>query len=288
MGRLTIKQALASGTDTLSAAAITATPLLEAEVLLAAAVHRNRTELWTYPEREISGNELKQFEAFLQRRKKAEPVAYIVEEKEFFGLPLSINRHTLIPRPETEVLVEEVLLDFQNTTGELHGIDVGTGSGAIAIALSTHLPQLHMTAVDHSAPALGVCKKNILRAKLTARVTPLHSNLLARIKTGRKFDIVACNLPYLSEERYQTTSPDVRYEPKEALVASQGGLGLYSALLQQLPRYLMPHSMVYLEADPHQIPDLTAQIRSVFPKADVTIFADLAHDTRFVKFRAWQ
>lgn len=287
MGRLTVKEALASATEDLQRAAVTTTPLLEAEVLLASALKKQRADLWANPERELSDFEHHTFQNFVSRRRKYEPVAYIVEKKEFFGLPLLVSRDTLIPRPETETLVEEILLDFENAEGALEGLDVGTGTGAIAVALAAHLSRLHMTALDVSLRALSVCSRNIKNLALQERVTTTQSDLLGALPVRQRFHFVACNLPYLSEKRLAAAAPDLQYEPRQALVAPENGLGLYARLLPQLPMHLAPRSMVYFEAEPEQIPDLTTRIRAIFPKAEVSIFADLAHATRFLKFRPW-
>jgi release factor glutamine methyltransferase len=230
-----VRDALSAATDALSAAGCD-TPRLDAEVMLAAAMGVDRGALIADPSR---GVEPEPFRDYVRRRAAREPVAYILGRKGFRQLELAVDRRVLIPRPETELLVE-VALELEAASV----LDVGTGSGAVALAVADELPGATVLATDTSSAALDVARGNAARLGLADRVMFVPGTLSAR----ERFDLLLANLPYISEAEWGTLAPEItRYEPREALVAGPGGLEAIEALLGDLARASVRPSAVALE-----------------------------------------
>jgi release factor glutamine methyltransferase len=225
-------------------AATSKNPRRDAELLLAYLLGCDHVALVTHPERLLSSTETDEFESLIQRRLASEPVQYITGVQEFFGLPFEVSPTVLIPRPETEHLVEAVL-ERLNRKADLRIVDVGTGSGAIAVALAHALPRSRVTAVDFSPAALEVARRNAQRNGVADRVTLLLSDLLAAIdSTG--FDAVVSNPPYIAEA--EVLEPQVaNYEPHTALYAGPSGLEVYERLVPQARKVLKPEGWLLLE-----------------------------------------
>lgn len=221
------------------------------------------------------------FDALIERRRQREPVAYIVSEKEFLGLPFAVGPGALTPRPETELLVEWAV---QWLTGkrERIAVDVGTGSGAIAIGLAHLAPAgslRSVIAVDPSEAALTWAKKNATTLTPEAPITFVQGSLLDQL-TG-PVDLVLANLPYLTPEQTDS-NPDLAAEPRTALVSGADGLDLIRELLANLPRVLAPDGAAILELDPSQAETVASLARSIIPDASVSIQPDLGGRARFV------
>jgi release factor glutamine methyltransferase len=217
-----IREALSSATDALRAIGVE-DPRLDAEVLLAEATGHDRAALIADPGGELPPPAARLFGEMVRRRLRREPVAYIVGHKGFRRLDLAVDRRVLIPRPETELLVE-IALEREPATL----LDVGTGSGAIALAVAAELPGCAVTATDTSAAALAVARANAGRLGLAERV----SFLAGTVPKGRTFDLILANLPYVEETAWASLQPEVReWEPREALLAGRDGLDAYRALL---------------------------------------------------------
>ena len=225
-------------------AATSKNPRRDAEVLLAHLLGCDQAALLTHPERLLSPFELDHFERLLRRRLACEPMQYITGEQEFFGLHFEVSPDVLIPRPETEHLVEAVLERF-GAGDNPRIVDVGTGSGAIAVALAHALPLARVTAVDLFSPALQVARRNAQRHGLLERMTFLQSDLLQAIDaTG--FDAVVSNPPYVAER--EALEPQVAdYEPHSALYAGPTGLEVYERLIPQARKILKPEGWLLLE-----------------------------------------
>jgi release factor glutamine methyltransferase len=211
---------------------------------LAHALGWAQAALLTHPEHILSATETNRFETMLSRREASEPMQYILGSQEFFGLRFEVSPAVLIPRPETEHLVEAVLERFGRNAAP-HIVDVGTGSGAIAIALAHEMPNAHITAVDCSLPALAVAQRNALQHGVAERVTFLESDLLGSVKEN-DFDAVVSNPPYIANE--EALEPQVfHYEPHAALFAGPTGIEIYERLIPQALGALKPHGWLIVE-----------------------------------------
>lgn len=202
------------------AAAGSPTPRLDAEVLLAYVLGRDRTWLYTWSDREVSGDEQARFEALVTARGAGEPIAYLTGDREFWGLALRTRASTLIPRPDTECLVEAALAKATASGGR--ALDLGTGSGAIALAFASERPGWRVTGVDRVPDAVALARDNAERLGV-ANVDFLESDWFAAL-AGERFDLILSNPPYLADDDPHLALGDVRFEPRSALVAGEGGL----------------------------------------------------------------
>jgi release factor glutamine methyltransferase len=225
-------------------AAASRNPGRDAEVLLTHVSGWDKAALLTHPERLLSAEQSALFETLVRRRAACEPMQYITGSQEFFGLLFEVSRDVLIPRPETEHVVEAALEHF-GREAKVRLVDVGTGSGAIAVALAHALPRSQVTAVDLSRAALEVARRNAERHGVLERLTLLQSDLLAAIN-GVGFDLVVSNPPYVAER--EILEPQVfGYEPHSALYAGPTGLEVYERLIPQACKVLKPDGWLILE-----------------------------------------
>lgn len=216
----------------------------DAELLLMAAIGCDRTHLLTYPEEKLTPQQLALYENWLIRRARHEPAQYILGEQEFFGLTFRVTPDVLIPRRETEHLVEAVLARVDRNT-PLRIADVGTGSGAIAVALAYALPNARLVASDISQAALDVAQRNAERNGVAQRIEFLEVDLLTAAVV-QSFDVIASNPPYVPED--ELLEPQVRdFEPASALYAGQEGLDVYRRLIPQAPAALKPGGWLLME-----------------------------------------
>jgi release factor glutamine methyltransferase len=242
------------------------TPRLDAELLLAEALGCSRMEVYLQFERPLSDTERDRFRELLRRRAAGEPVAYIRGRKEFMSLEFLVSPAVLVPRPETEVLVEEGLsrlstaLDRGVATPWV--LDVGTGSGAIVISLLAQSPGTRAVGTDISAAALDVARANAARLGVGDRVEWLEADLATGV--DRRFDLLTANLPYVDPAWEDGVTPDVAAsEPGQALFAADGGLELVSRLLGELPRLLRPGASALLEVDPRNAGEALRRAQAV-------------------------
>lgn len=219
-----VGEALAAAADALAAAGVE-TPRLDAEVLLADAIGVDRSRLVARPEAAVDPAGARAFGAMVRRRVRREPVAYILGRKGFRRIELLVDQRVLIPRPETELLVE-VAAELEPRTV----LDVGTGSGAVALAVADELPEATVVATDTSLEALAVARENVDRLGLGGRVELVYGSVPA----DRGFDLVVANLPYVSEAELAGLEPELRFEPRAALVAGPTGLEAIEAMLGEL------------------------------------------------------
>ena len=234
-------------------AATSKNPRRDADRLLEHVLGCDRTALLTHPERILSVAESEQFDRLVERRLTSEPMQYLTGEQEFFGLRFEVTPAVLIPRPETEHLVEAVLARFQREQ-EVRIVDVGTGSGAIAVALAHAMPRSRVTAVDLFPAALAVARRNAERHGVIDRLTLLPSDLLAAVDR-KDFDAVVANPPYIATA--EVLEPQVaNYEPHSALYAGPTGLEVYERLIPQAARVLKPGGWLFLEIGYGQSPAL--------------------------------
>ena len=237
----TAREAILSATSKLHSLA---TARRDAEVLLMRVVGRDRAWIMTHADAGLTSEQLAQFEDWVARRARQEPVQYILGETEFYGLTLRVTPAVLIPRAETEHLVEAVL-GARATDTVVRICDVGTGSGAIAVALSHALPRAQVTAVDISAAALDVARENAERHGVAGRVRFVESDLLGAVR-GERFEVVVSNPPYVAEG--EVLEAQVReYEPREALYAGATGLEVYRRLIPEAWEVLVPGGWLVME-----------------------------------------
>jgi release factor glutamine methyltransferase len=259
-----------------------ASPRLDAELLLAHVLGWERTQLYLRSEDLLAPAAARRFTELVRRRAAHEPVAYLLGRRAFYDLDLAVGPEVLIPRPETELLVEEALAWAKPLARPLNIVDVGTGSGAIALALARHLPQARVWAVDLSLAALRVAAANARRYGLEERVLLLCGDLLAPL--AGPFDLIAANLPYIAHDRLAALPPDVAaYEPPLALDGGVDGLALIRRLLDQAPARLARPGLVVLELDQGQGEAVTALARAHWPQAEVTVRRDYAGLERMVR-----
>jgi release factor glutamine methyltransferase len=251
-------------------------PRRDAELLLEHVLGCDATALLTHPERILSTPESEQFDRLVERRLASEPMQYLTVEQEFFGLRFEVSPAVLIPRPETEHLVEAVLERFEREEA-VHIVDVGTGSGAIAVVLAHALPHSRVTAVDLYPVALEVAGRNARRHGVIDRLTLLLSDLLAGVDTAN-FDAVVANPPYIASG--EVLEPQVaNYEPHSALYAGPTGLEIYERLIPQAARVLKPGGWLMLEIGYGQ----SAAVRNLMDGwAGVTLVSDLQGIPRVV------
>ncbi len=238
----------------------------------------------------LQEGEYQELTELLERRAKREPVAYLTGHKEFFGRDFHVTTATLIPRPDSECLIEDVLHFYFKTTRRLGFIlDIGTGSGALAITISKELEteSLNVFASDTSAPALEVAQQNaaLHKASITFHEGSLLIPYQKLFSPGNSFFIIA-NLPYVSSELLKAVEADIKeYEPLSALVSEDAGLAHYKALLKEIrPLASVCPFTCWLEISPEQADPLREEVRKTFPQASITIGKDLAQRSRFLRF----
>jgi release factor glutamine methyltransferase len=249
---------------------------LEAEVMVMNVMRMFRQDLFSQQETEVSPQQEQQLSEIMARRLQRQPLAYILGYREFYGINLLVNSDVLIPRPETESLVEHTLFMalMGMETRELVIADVGTGTGAIAINLAIHLPAARIYAIDTADPVLDVAAYNIRAHNVADRVTLVQGNLLEPLP--EPVDLIVANLPYIPTERIATLQPEIQWEPVQALDGGPDGLDLVSALLRQAPDKLKEHGTIILELDPEQVPPVRELAAQLFPEAEIGVEKDLA------------
>jgi release factor glutamine methyltransferase len=222
-------------------------PLLDAQVLLADALRCRKIELYTRFEEVVPEDVRGRFRELIQQRVKGCPVAYLVGRKEFFSLAFEVNRDVLIPRPDTECVVDECL----RLTRAMNApaiLDIGTGSGAIPVAVARHHDTAVLTATDVSAPALEVAKRNAAKHGVAGRIRFLHGDLFAPVPPGETFDVILSNPPYIPTADITGLAAGVRdYEPHTALDGGPDGFALFDRLIAAAPAYLKPGGYLIVE-----------------------------------------
>jgi release factor glutamine methyltransferase len=240
-----------------------ATAIRDAELLLLHTLQIPRVTLIAHPDDELGAHQRAAYEDCIARRLHHEPIQYITGQQEFYGLTLNVTPAVLIPRPETEHLVEAVLKRLP-TNMPLRIADIGTGSGAIAIALAAHLPQAAITALEISAEALAIATANAREHKVADRIRFLQSDLLSALnREAETFDAIVSNPPYVSEADRAALHPQVRdHEPATALFAGKTGLDVYRRLIPQAHAALKPNGLLALEIGHDQQDAVAALLRA--------------------------
>ncbi|EGT4509008.1 peptide chain release factor N(5)-glutamine methyltransferase [Cronobacter sakazakii] len=218
-------------------------PRRDAEILLAFVTGRTRTFILAFGETALTDDELTRLDALLARRAAGEPVAYLIGQREFWSLPLEVSPATLIPRPDTECLVEQALARLPATPCRI--LDLGTGTGAIALALASERPDCHVTALDVIPEAVALAKRNAQRLGID-NVTVLQSHWFSAL-TDARFSLIVSNPPYIDGDDPHLSQGDVRFEPKSALVADNAGLADLETLVTEARRFLEDNGWLMLE-----------------------------------------
>ena len=222
----------------------------EAQILLSFVLNLDRSYLFAHSKDVLNTKTIEKFKAFEVRRLNKEPLQYITNKQQFYGLEFYVDQSVLIPRPETEELVDKVLKFAQNLSKNSHFLDVGTGSGNIIISLAKNLGQVRLTATDISPASLEIAKSNAKKHHVENKIEFVQGNLLEPFMEKEKFDVIVANLPYISEPMYQVLEPHIKeYEPKLALVGGATGVELYNQLFDQAKSVLTSNGVIFYELD---------------------------------------
>ncbi|MGE5262089.1 MAG: peptide chain release factor N(5)-glutamine methyltransferase [Acidobacteriota bacterium] len=280
-----IQEVLVSATRALGTTMPYREARLQAELLLAHTLGTTRSSVLARLSEKIDSDTAARYAASVARRAQQEPLAYILGHQEFYGLDFIVDRRVLIPRHETEMVA---LLALQRIQRVPHAIpvvvDVGTGSGAIALVLAHNLPSAHIIATDISKDALAVAQMNAARLYLRDRVTFLQGDLLEPL--SEPFDILVANLPYIPKVRYKNLSYEVqRFEPRIALEGGDDGLALIRRLLPQLKRHAAPGGVAFLEISEEQGTAAVELAQQQFPKVMTVLHQDLEGMDRVLEIR---
>jgi release factor glutamine methyltransferase len=258
---------------------------LDAEVLLAHVRGCERIALYTAFDTPVADAERTRFRELVKRRGEGEPVAYLVGSREFFSLPFAVNKSVLVPRPETEGLVVRVL-DLCKTAAAPRIIDVGTGSGAIAVTLAKRLPQAAIVATDISAEALAVARENAARHGVAERVGCVACDLLGSPEAAGPWDVIVSNPPYVREDEFESLPRDVRlHEPRSALVSGPSGVEIVARLAAAAAESLTPGGWLLIEVGPAVAAAAEAVLDAQPGLAREATLPDLANLPRIVQAR---
>jgi release factor glutamine methyltransferase len=260
---------------------------LDATLLLEHVTGAERVAFVREGERALSAAEETAFEALVARRRTGTPIAYLTGSVGFYGRTFAVDERVLVPRPETELVVEAVLADLRGR-GKLAGsvADIGTGSGAIAVTLAAELRDLSVYGTDASPDALAVARHNAALNAVAQQCTFLHGDLALPLARFGPFDAVVANLPYVPTAQIPRRPDPVGFEPLVALDGGADGLDLYRRLLAQLPAICTPQTTIFFEAAPGTIEPLALLVAAAFPRAHIEIGEDYAGLERFVQFSA--
>jgi release factor glutamine methyltransferase len=246
-------------------------PLLEAELLLAETLKIPRLELLLEKKSPVTARQEKVFREYIRRRAKRIPAGYILNNAYFYGLEFHVEKGVLIPRPETELLVEEIIKAVSGKK-KLNILDIGTGSGAIAVTLAKNLPGSRVTAVDISILALKVARLNARKLKVAKRIKFRKGSLFAGLK--ERFDIIVSNPPYVKAGDFKTLQPEVKYEPRAALYGGKDGLDIYRRMISLAKDHLAPAGILALEIGYGQ----SGKIRALLAREKIFRQVDIIKD----------
>jgi release factor glutamine methyltransferase len=285
---MTLAQALQQSAYVLSANGIEDSHI-DARMLLGHAANLSPVQIYTEPEQTLSREEKDKLQKLIRRRLQHEPTAYILKHKEFYGIDFYVDSRVLIPRPETEILVDAALKfagSRRYLTGPLLVADIGTGCGAIAISLALNLPGSKVYATDLSSSALEVAKLNCENHKVTEQVTLLSGNLLQPLP--EPVDLILANLPYIKNSELPNLSPEIaKFEPRMALDGGRNGLDYIRQLLEQVKEQINTGGCLLLEIGRNQEKDVSRLIHSCLNRVNIEYIEDLNGIKRVVKIELY-
>ncbi len=277
---MTYAEAIRFGTDTLSKAGIE-DPSTEAAMFLCSAIQKDRAHIYTHPLYEINEVEIELFTENIKKRAEHIPAQYILGRQEFMSLDFYVNPAVLIPRPETELLVEAAILHLGDRKASV--LDIGTGSGCIAISIANYQRQCRVVATDISGEALKVAALNAEKADVSDRVELVNSNLFKNL-TGRKFDVILSNPPYIPTGDIPKLDPEVRsYEPAEALDGGADGLDAIISIINEAPAFLNKGGLLAIEIGIGQSEAVQKMMKDSFE--NIEVINDLQRIPRVLKGR---
>ena len=261
------------------------TPRLDAEVLLSHCLSADRTGLYSNPAEQIGEERREEFLHLVARRRQGEPIAYIVGEKEFWSLSFAVDDRVLVPRPETEVLVEEVLAVCKAVKGkDLKILEIGAGSGVISVSLASELKEALFWATDISEGALAVAERNAARHGVAGRITFLRGDLFAPVSGS--FHIIVSNPPYIPEDEFDGLPPDIRqFEPRVALVGGSDGIEVHRKLIRQAVSFLEEGGWIFLEIGAAQRKRIEQILKAVGSYDEIGFRKDYGGEERVVRAR---
>jgi len=284
---MTICEALVQGSAVLKTAGID-TSSLDASVLLSFILNINRSSLIANGTEILKEEKLNTFNSFIDRRKEGECIAYITGNKEFFGLSFTVNSNVLVPRPDTEILVEASLeqiktLNMVNgTKDKIRILDLCTGCGAIAISIKHEMPENEVWAVDLSAQALEIAKENADRLLADSLIKFFHGDLYNALPlTESSFSLIVSNPPYIPTDEIQTLSVEVKNEPFLALDGGKTGLEIIERIIEKSPNYIKQGGFLLLEASPCQMKEISSLLVNRGFK-DIKLYKDLSGQDRVI------
>lgn len=257
------------------------TPRLEAEILLAHVLGCRRLDLYTDHDRPLDPGELTAYREAITRRRQGEPAAYVTGVKEFWSLELEVNRDVLVPRPETEILVQASLERVSG--GPL--LDLGTGSGCVALAIASERPALRVHAADVSPLACAVARRNTERLGLAQRVAVVEGDLYEAVPAGTRYEAIVTNPPYVADGELAELAPEVRSEPWLSLAGGADGLDVIRRILGSARDHLLPGGWLLTELDPRQAATVARELGPAALGVEGEIIRDLSDRERVVAFR---
>lgn len=263
-----------------SLALVSDTPSLDGQVLLAQVLGRPRTWVMAHPQAELNQEQAARLHSQLQRLEAGEPLPYVLGHWEFYGLDFQLNPAVLIPRPETELLVDQARAWLQANPGRNQAVDVGTGCGCIAVSLAAHHPDLRVTASDVSTAALETARKNAARHGVDRRVRFVQADMLETLVGP--FNLICANPPYIPSAELLKLEV-FRYEPRLALDGGPDGLALIRRLLAQTPHKLAPGGLLLMEVEESLGSQVLTLARRFFPSVQPQVLRDLAGRERLLR-----
>lgn len=268
------------------------TPRLDSEILLANSLSTERSDIYLNIQRSLSSIEFQKFKKLVERRALREPLHYIVGVREFWSLPFKVNHHVLIPRPETEILIEKALnilkIYYSNCTELIYVNDIGTGCGNIAISLSKEWKGLHLDATDSSEKALSVAAENAVLNNVSHEIRFRKRELFGDIKNKNKakYDLIVSNPPYIPSDEIKTLQPEIKdYEPLLALDGGPDGLDFYRKIIARTPNYLAQNGFIIFEMGYNQGSAISGILKNKGCFSEIEITKDYSGNDRIVSAR---